>query len=231
MTTVLVGPRGLHRLVPAEAVRRGRPRLVREDVRQRLDQVLDRLTATPGQLRPQDVEPTLQHAAQVGKVGLLLLGLAAHHPHLLEWQARQPLEVVLREHPVDPPVSSLRHACAPLWIGIGRRFFTPSIARASSGDNGGPRAGRAKPAARVTSCSLSCTGSPGANVKVSSMPTRRCPPVDSAAIITGIVVRPTPVAENVAPAGSAATHVTSACVVPGIPPGTPITRSQCTCPP
>src|SRR5215207_10940683 len=63
------------------------------------------------------------------------------------------------------------------------------------------------------------------------MPTLRCPPAESAASMTGRAVRPTPVAENVAPSGSACTAATSACVVPGIPPGTPITRSQWTCPP
>ncbi len=63
------------------------------------------------------------------------------------------------------------------------------------------------------------------------MPTRRWPPSDSAASITGSVVRPMPVADQEAPSGSASTAATSAAAVPGMPPGTPITRSQCTCPP
>ena len=40
-----------------------------------------------------------------------------------------------------------------------------------------------------------------------------------------------PVADQVAPAGSAETACTSVAASPGMPPGTPITRSQCTCPP
>ena len=36
------------------------------------------------------------------------------------------------------------------------------------------------------------------------MPTRRCPPIDSDASITGSVLRPMPVAENVVPAVQAA---------------------------
>ena len=62
------------------------------------------------------------------------------------------------------------------------------------------------------------------------MPTRRWPPA-SAPISTGSVVRPIPVADHVAPAASAATAATSAATVPGMPPGTPITRSQWTWPP
>ncbi len=49
-----------------------------------------------------------------------------------------------------------------------------------------------------------------------------------------MVLRPMPVAENVVPSGrsrNAWRHATSASVVPGIPPGTPITKSTCTCPP
>src|SRR5215218_2341390 len=63
------------------------------------------------------------------------------------------------------------------------------------------------------------------------MPTRRWPPADRAASITGSDVRPTPVAANVAPGGSIGRHEVSACAVPGMPPGTPITRSTCTWPP
>src|SRR4051794_21837748 len=63
------------------------------------------------------------------------------------------------------------------------------------------------------------------------MPTRRWPPADSAASITGIDVRPTPVAANVAPSGRNGRHAVSACAVPGIPPGTPMTRSTWTWPP
>src|SRR3954463_115010 len=63
------------------------------------------------------------------------------------------------------------------------------------------------------------------------MPTRRWPPADSAASITGSDVRPTPVAAKVAPGGSSGRQAASACVVPGMPPGTPMTRSTCTWPP
>jgi len=59
-------------------------------------------------------------------------------------------------------------------------------------------------------------------------------PAESEASRTGTAVRPIPVAENVVPSGRsriAPTQATSASVVPGIPPGTPMTRSQCTWPP
>ena len=60
------------------------------------------------------------------------------------------------------------------------------------------------------------------------MPTRRWPPAASAANMTGSEVRPIPVADQVAPAGSAATARISVAALPGMPPGTPITRSQWT---
>ena len=100
--------------------------------------------------------------------------------------------------------------------------------------SGGRWASWAKPTARATSCMLDSTGRPLAYVTVSSMPTRRCPPVDSEASMTGMVLRPMPVAEKVVPSGrsrSICSAATSVAVVPGIPPGTPITKSTCTCPP
>ena len=96
---------------------------------------------------------------------------------------------------------------------------------------GGRWASRASSAARATSCSLPVTGCPLAKVSVSSMPTRRWPPADRAASATGSDVRPMPVADQEHPAGSAATAATSASAVPGMPPGTPMTRSQWTWPP
>ncbi|OLE27304.1 MAG: hypothetical protein AUG44_10525 [Actinobacteria bacterium 13_1_20CM_3_71_11] len=66
---------------------------------------------------------------------------------------------------------------------------------------------------------------------MSSMPTRRWPPADRLARSTGMVARPMPVAENVAPSGRSRRHATSASGVPGMPPGTPMTRSTCTWPP
>ena len=64
------------------------------------------------------------------------------------------------------------------------------------------------------------------------MPTRRWPPLDSAARATGRVERPIPVADQlVTSAGMAETDATRASAVPFMPPGTPITRSQCTLPP
>ncbi len=64
------------------------------------------------------------------------------------------------------------------------------------------------------------------------MPTRRWPPLLSDARATARVERPMPVADHdVTAAGSASTAATRASAVPGIPPGTPITRSTCTRPP
>src|SRR3954451_21042985 len=63
------------------------------------------------------------------------------------------------------------------------------------------------------------------------MPTRRWPPDDSAASMTGRDVRPMPVAAKVAPSGRNGRQAVSACAVPGMPPGTPITRSTWTWPP
>ena len=73
------------------------------------------------------------------------------------------------------------------------------------------RAGRPsrRPAARSTSSAFAATGLPLAYVSVSSMPTRRWPPADRAAYITGRLVRPMPVADQVAPSGSASTAATS----------------------
>ena len=64
------------------------------------------------------------------------------------------------------------------------------------------------------------------------MPTRRWPPLDSDASATVSVERPMPVADHdVVSGGSAATAATRASVVPFIPPGTFMTRSQWTRPP
>ncbi len=49
--------------------------------------------------------------------------------------------------------------------------------------------------------------------------------------MTGSDVRPIPVAAKVAPTGSCGTQAASAARVPGMPPGTPVTKSQCTLPP
>src|SRR5579862_1881439 len=107
----------------------------------------------------------------------------------------------------------------------------PRNARACAGLIGGGGASLARSAARSTSSALRATARPRAYVNVSSMPTRRCPPAPSAPNITGSVVRPIPVADQVAPAGRAATAAVSVATSPGIPPGTPITRSQWTWPP
>src|SRR5690606_30760923 len=123
----------------------------------------------------------------------------------------------LDEHRVD-------HAC----VLPGQRGLMPSSPRASWEVIGGRWASRAACAARSTSWTFAVTGRPFAKVTVSSMPTRRCPPADSAANITGRVVRPMPVADQVAPSGSASTAATSVRASPGMPPGTPITRSQWT---
>src|SRR5262249_52606253 len=64
---------------------------------------------------------------------------------------------------------------------------------------GGRWASPARAAARSTSSALPVTGRPRAKLTVSSMPTRRWPPADSAASLTGSVVRPIPVADHVAP--------------------------------
>ena len=108
------------------------------------------------------------------------------------------------------PISSRASA-----VVIGRRWASPPIATA-----------------RSTSCRLDSTGTPRLIVSTSSMPTRRWPPFDRAARATASVVRPMPVApQDVVSGGSAATPATSASAVPGMPPGTPITKSQCTLPP
>ena len=108
----------------------------------------------------------------------------------------------------------------------------PSRARASDGVIGRRCAIAARSTARSTSWAFRSTGTPRARVSTSSMPTRRCPPMDSAASATGRVLRPMPVADQlVTSSGSSATPATSAGAVPGMPPGTPITKSQCTLPP
>src|SRR5262252_5903423 len=105
------------------------------------------------------------------------------------------------------------------------------MVRACSGPIAGRWARPASVAARSTSSAFPVTGRPFANVTVSSMPTRRWPPAASAANMTGSVVRPIPVADQVAPSGSAETAWVSVAASPGIPPGTPMTRSQWTWPP
>src|SRR5262249_52636978 len=148
------------------------------------------------------------------------------------------------DRPVVTPLDKagahhLRHRDAALirrgHAGIPRR------ARASAGAIGGRWAGRAQPPARATSgavlspgWALLSTGRPFTYVIVSSIPTRRWPPAEREASSTGSVVRPIPVAENVVPSGRSRTapaHATSAAVVPGIPPGTPMTKSTWMCPP
>src|SRR3954465_9507402 len=108
MTAGRVGARRLHRRVPAEPARRRRTgALVGQDLRQRVDQLRAGVTGSTGELRPEGVEPALQEAPQVGGVALLLACLLAQLARLLERQGLQTLEIVLGEHPVDPPVSSL----------------------------------------------------------------------------------------------------------------------------
>ena len=64
------------------------------------------------------------------------------------------------------------------------------------------------------------------------MPTRRCPPAPSATAAIGRWVRPIPVADQlVTSGGSIATPASSAWAVPGIPPGTPVTKPTWTLPP
>ena len=95
------------------------------------------------------------------------------------------------------------------------------------------RAGRNRPRGRPAACSTRPAG---------PSRTSRCPPCRPAGdrrwpatpASPGCVLRPMPVAENVVPAGRsriACSHATRAAAVPGIPPGTPITRSTCTWPP
>ena len=108
----------------------------------------------------------------------------------------------------------------------------PRRLRASSGVAGVRWASAPSSTARSTSCRLLSTGTPRLSVTTSSMPTRRWPPFDSAARATGSVDLPMPVADQLVTAsGSAATPATRASAVPGIPPGTPITKSQWTLPP
>ncbi len=63
------------------------------------------------------------------------------------------------------------------------------------------------------------------------MPTLRCPPADKAANITGNVVRPIPVADQVAPAGQRRHRRHEGRRGAGHATGHPITRSQWTFPP
>ena len=108
----------------------------------------------------------------------------------------------------------------------------PSSVRAPAGVIGSRWASRPTSTARSTSWALDSTGTPRLIVSTSSMPTRRWPPLDSEASITGSVERPMPVADQeVVAAGRAATAATRASAVPFMPPGTPMTRSTCTLPP
>jgi hypothetical protein len=59
----------------------------------------------PVELGAQDVEPALDHAAEVGQVDLLLLGVGPELADLGERQALQPLEVVLGQDAVDAAVA------------------------------------------------------------------------------------------------------------------------------
>ena len=112
----------------------------------------------------------------------------------------------------------------PLLSGVRRR--APAPPWASSGD---AAPGHRSATARSTSCALDSTGTPLLIVRTSSMPTRRCPPLDRLARMTLSVERPMPVADQlVVSAGRSRTAATSASVVPFMPPGTPITRSTWT---
>ncbi len=82
--------------VPGRAAGGGRG--VRQDRGQPVEQLAlrlagDRQRDLPAlQFGPQDVQPAVQQAAQVRQVGLLLQGVPAQHPQLLQGQAGQPVE-------------------------------------------------------------------------------------------------------------------------------------------
>jgi hypothetical protein len=111
-------------------------------------------------LGPDDVHAALQQPADVGEVGVLLLGVEAPLPHLLQRHLGQPVEEPVSEHPVDPAASAwhrLTHRTS-----FPPRSLTLSIERAAAGVSGGRSASRARSAARSTSWALSRTGSCGA---------------------------------------------------------------------
>ena len=142
----------------------------------------------------------------------------------------QAVQEVVGEHPVDaaPAVGHrLGHAATPPcgpWCGAGHAPRRSVIGGrcASAGERR-----RALDELGVVAHRLARL-----NVSVSSMPTRRWPPAASAASATGSVVRPIPVADQVAPGRQRlrrrrpARRPCRAC-----PPGTPMTRSQWTWPP
>ena len=134
------------------STRRNRPEAVvaAAGVGEDAGEVLDDLVAAAGpagQLGPQDVHPALQHPAHVGEVGLLLLGLAAAGPQLVEVEVGQVVGEALGQHLVDP--------AAPVRVGLvgthrdspavtDVRSLTRSSARASSVVIGGRWASRAE---------------------------------------------------------------------------------------
>ena len=229
---VLVDPRRLDPQEPARGrgrcgrSRPGRRRGARRSCRRR---------RPAGQLGPQDVHPALQHPAHVGEVGLLLLRLAAAGPQLVEVEVGQVVGEALRQHLVDP--------AAPVRVGLvgthrdspavtDVRSLTRSSARASSVVIGGRWASRASSAARRHQ--LGVAGRPAGPWRRSA-----CPPCRPAGGRPRPAQRARPAASygrcrwrtRTHPPGSAATAATSAAAVPGMPPGTPMTRSQWTWPP
>ena len=84
VAAVRLGARGLHGVVPPAAGGRA-DGVVGEDARQRVDHRRVGVAPVPAVLlEAHDVDARVQQAAQVGQVGLLLGGVVAHRPELLQ---------------------------------------------------------------------------------------------------------------------------------------------------
>jgi hypothetical protein len=103
---VFINPRRLDDGMPAKTAG-GRP-IVGEDARQLVDDAarVAEFPAAPSEFGLDDVDSTLEHAAQVRKVRLLLLGLVAELTDLRERQAAKPIEVALGEHSIDTAMAA-----------------------------------------------------------------------------------------------------------------------------
>jgi hypothetical protein len=103
---------------------------------------------------------------------------------------------VLHERGVEHTVA----AAAPPRAIVGHaallRSLTPRRVRASSVLIGGLCISFASRAARSTNSTLPVTGRPFPYMRLSSIPTRRCPPMLSAAAMIGRCARPIPVADQ-----------------------------------